>query len=164
MADTPVWRMMHADADGAVYWHGTPADRVRDDAGEAIAHELEGSPSWQGSFPAAPAALEMHFDRLDLSVRASTSRYRLAYRTPYGESAEQLARLRVGVWDESVWDADVWTGPLGATWQDTHVAVGLRGTGRWLVPIVRHDIRGDQFGVGVLELVAFPVARFSTAR
>jgi len=165
MADSPVWRMMHADESGAVYWHGTPQDRVRDDAGEAIVHELRGSPVWNGEI-GRTAALELHWSRLDLSARRSTPRLRLAYLTPYGESNEIEVETGVAVWDVSEWDtpAAVWAGSEAATWDDAHLAVGLSGHGRWLVPIARHNVRGAEFAVGMFEAVMHPVAPFPRAR
>src|SRR5690606_33376503 len=190
MAETPVWRMAHAVASGATFWHGTPQDRVLDDTGPvagalwdedewddglwsgdspvwlgpvAIEHEFVGSPDWEG-LPRGQASLELAFDRLDLVVREAAARYRIAHRTPYGEADELEVQLPVSIWDEAEWDAGEWTGPGAPTWQDAHVSVGLAAQGRSLVPVLRHAQRGEGFGVSVAEVIAYPVAPYLRAR
>jgi len=154
---TPVWRMMHATPDGTVYWHGTPNESVLDDDGAPIEHEFEGSSAWNGELPGSSTSLEFRFVRLDYSIRPETDVIRLAYRTPYGESAEFVAHTGMARWDVSLWDDENarWGGPGALTWHDTHLALGAFGLGRWLVPIVRHNVRAGRFFLGQIEAVAY---------
>src|SRR5690606_18204703 len=142
--------------DGTVYWHGTPNESVLDDDGAPIEHEFEGSSAWYGQIPGSSTSLEFRFVRLDYSIRPETDAIRLAYRTPYGESAEFVARTGMARWDVSIWDDENsrWGGPGALTWHDTHLALGAFGLGRWLVPIVRHNVLAGRFFLGQIEAVA----------
>jgi hypothetical protein len=129
-------RLLHGDTTGTVYLHARPDGDVWDDAGAAIACEVEGSPLGYD------AALEKAFLRIDVSLRSGPSAVTLSYTTPTGASSP-LADVPV---------------TASATASDAHVTAGWSGRGRWVRPRVLHAEAGERFGLLGWTVWAQPLA------
>lgn len=152
-------RFCHAEDDGFAYSHGRPEESTFTDgldAGDAaIVHDLEGPAMFHDS------SMQKHFARADVLCRvwAGLTDLQFSYQTPRGRSVAQAlsqAGEEGGVWDVSLWDV--------ATWDvedlEAHMAFGLNGGGRWVRPILRHNVIGERFGFSALAIEAYPLARW----
>lgn len=154
-------RFCHGEDDGLVYAHGRPEESTWTDelnAGDAaIVHEIEGPAMFHDS------SIEKHFSRADVLCRvwAGLHDLQFSYETPRGRSTSQAMSREgeegtSGTWDVSLWDSAVWD----IEDLEGHLAYGLDGNGRWIRPILRHNVIGERFGFSGLQVEAHPLARW----
>jgi hypothetical protein len=133
-------RVLHGDADGNIYVHGTTVGSTFDDDGTAIRHEI------LSGYEAYSEDTEWHFERIDYVVVAETNLTDLGFKTitPYGESAVQEVDevATRSLWDDALWDVDVWA----ADTTISHGAVGVNAHGYYCAVHVTHEVVGEQFG------------------
>lgn len=148
-AQSPV--LMHGDANGYVYDHGSPSGGLWDDfvgtAGGStpILHVVE-----TGAI-AADTSTEKLFDRLDLLLRGNSDLHATVQLVGPG-SASALLNLAVAAgqskWDVDQWDAAVWS----PTSLELHTDAGFSDTMRWAKVRISHQQTGELFGVSELTL------------
>lgn len=150
--------LMHLSDDGYAYAHGHADGSTWSDGLNsgtvAISHLIR--PTAMG----ADLEYELHYDRLDLNLRAQTDVTNLVINqeTSRGLSVATIvpAPAVVGLfsrWDSAIWDTDLWSSAS----LDQHVAIGLDGVGRWIKPIVSHATLGEEFGLATIRVTALPM-------
>lgn len=146
--------LMHGDANGYSYDHGTLSGPLWDDelneGTTPIGHAIEmphlGSDTRD----------EKRFTRLDLLLRAEEDATEIAVRmdTPYGASEALTGSVESSEsrWDEFNWDEAPWASGV----VERHLAVGFNQMGRWGKPRVDHQVLGEQFGFTSASLEYVP--------
>jgi len=150
--------LFHGDTTGYTYQHGNPEDvpGVWDDnfatGTVAIDHTLE---TQSLGFD---VAREKIFDRIDVSIRASTRMtIDISAKTPRGQSVPQTIQVDSGFagWDQTLWDDMVWDINVILGTQESHGDVGIDEQSRWIKARVRHKTVGEQFGLVALKAEAY---------
>lgn len=151
-------RLMHGATDGIGYAHGVTGDGTYNDnllsGAVPVDHVLEISPVGYD------AKIEKQWDRVDLSMRLTTSvtSVNVSVNTPAGQGTAQPLSFAGGLsyWDDAVWDAAVWSGAES----ETHGAVGTNEYGRWATVRFEHSVLDETIGFIEMALEAFALGSY----
>lgn len=149
-------RLLHGGTDGYTYLHANPEDEDGpwDDklAGGTVAVDHR----FQTQALGFDVAQEKIFDRIDVSVRASTEMtLEISAETPRGASEPQTIVVDSGYlgWDTGLFDEAVFDDDRTI---ESHGDVGIDLHARWIKVDFRHRTVGEQFGLVSTTVTAYP--------